>query len=53
MVNWYACKKRFSIDSRFFLCFHVFVVIEYKKFEASAWIFDYATSNFMPSDVAV
>jgi hypothetical protein len=29
------------------------VVDEYKKFEASAWIFDCATSNFMPSDAAV
>jgi hypothetical protein len=53
MVNWYTCRKRFSIDSRLCLCFRVLVVDEYKKFEANAWIFDYATSNFMPSDAAV
>jgi hypothetical protein len=53
MVNWYTCRKRFSIDSRFFLYFHVLVVDEYKKFEVSAWILDCATSNLMPSDAAV
>jgi hypothetical protein len=53
MVNWYTCTKRFSIDSSFCLCFRVLIVDEYKKFEASAWIFYYATSNFMPTDVAV
>ena len=53
MVNWYTCRKRFSIDSRFFLCFHVLVVDEYKKFEVSAWILDCTTSNLMTSDTAV